>query len=659
MDATLPNAGITRDTFLRHLAASRLFGDAELKQIETDHPNSDAIGLAHSLTVVGALTGYQIDAIGQGQTQNLRIGNYDILDRLGAGGMGTVFKARHRRMKRIVALKVLSSALSKDESFVRRFQREVETIARLNHPNIVMAYDADEAENGHFLVMEFVDGRDLASAIAKDGPFDFARAIDCTLQAARGLAYAHSQDIIHRDIKPANLLLDSSGVVKVTDLGLARLNPAAGGESASTGITQAGGILGTVDYMAPEQAIDSTAIDHRADIYSLGCVLYFLLTGRAIFAGGNAMSVLVKHRESAIPSLFLVRNDTPAELDAVFQRMVAKSPDDRYATMAEVIAALEKIAGSGIVRQAGPVVSGLPFTASTGSSVAPGRPDQKTIVTAPSAVKLLAALVVEPSRMQAGIVRKFLEAQKIEVTKIVATASEAIAAIRAKRSDAIVCALHLDDMTGIELANQVRGEFKENTPGFVLISSESDAKDAEKISHLDRTLLLHKPFTAAQLLQAIGVVTGKAPSLQSTDFSVDEPSDVLPNAIPAARTNRATLKVLIVDDSIVARTHERGVLQDLGFGNFVEVADGAQAIAAAARDRFDLIVTDYNMPLMDGHAFVTYLRQTPGTASVPVIMVTTEMDSKILNPIRRLGVVAIFSKAFSPDDVRPVIDRMF
>src|SRR5262249_39835986 len=155
-------------------------------------------------------------------------GNYEVLDRLGAGGMGTVFKARHRRMKRVVALKVLSRAAGTDDTFVQRFQREVEVISRLTHPNIVMAFDADEGERGHFLGMEFVTGRALASEVQEGGPLSARAALEATLHAARAMEYAHAQGIIHRDIKPANLLRDAGGVVKVADLGLARLHNAGG-----------------------------------------------------------------------------------------------------------------------------------------------------------------------------------------------------------------------------------------------------------------------------------------------------------------------------------------------------------------------------------------------------------------------------------------------
>ncbi len=655
MDVTQANVGISRDDFLGRLADSQLLSASAIETLAHSHPDADAIGLAHALTSGDALTAYQVDAISQGRGHELRMGNYDVLDRLGAGGMGTVLKARHRRMKRVVALKVLATALSTDESFIQRFQREVETIARLKHPNIVMAYDADECELGHFLVMEFVDGRDLSSIVAKTGPLGIARAIDYTLQSARGLTYAHSQQIIHRDIKPANLLLDSTGVVKVTDMGLARLNPAAGGGS-STGITQAGGILGTVDYMAPEQAVDSTTIDHRADIYSLGCTLYFLLAGKAIYAGGNAMSILVRHREAPIPSLLSVREDIPPELDDIFKRMVAKNVNDRYASMAEVVTVLEDLAS-----RAG--AAPLPATDTTtilpsksDSSVSMARSDQRTIVTSPSAVAPLSVLVVEPSRMQARVVRGYLDALQIPVAGVVANGADAIAAVRAQKPGAIVATLYLDDMTGIELAKQVRDEIKDHAPGFVLIGSDVEETDSTSLSQLNRTILLQKPFTSAQLQQSLSLVTGNSHGPASTDFSV---AGIEGSASGVTNRNkRAAMKVLIVDDSSVARANERSVLQGLSFTNFVEVADGAQAIAATAREKFDLIVTDYNMPLMDGHALVAYLRQTPGTAAIPIIMVTTETDPKILDPVRRLGVAGICGKQFLQVDVQAIVDRL-
>ncbi|HYT93186.1 MAG TPA: serine/threonine-protein kinase, partial [Gemmataceae bacterium] len=275
------NEGLTRQELLHSLQEAKLLSPEDFERAGAIEPAvADGKSLARALVAAGLLTSYQAELILNRRFEKLRIANYDVLDKLGVGGMGTVFKARHRRMKRIVALKVLARSLNKDRTFVQRFQREVETIAQLSHPNIVMAYDADEAKAGHFLVMEFVNGPDLATIVQQRGPLSVAEAVDCALQTARGLEYVHARNMIHRDIKPANLLRDVSGAVKVTDLGLARLSSGApNGIIGSTGLTQAGGILGTADYMPPEQALDPSGIDHRADIYSLGATLHFLLTG--------------------------------------------------------------------------------------------------------------------------------------------------------------------------------------------------------------------------------------------------------------------------------------------------------------------------------------------------------------------------------------------
>src|SRR5262249_36064062 len=214
---------LTREEFLRNLSDSGLFSKEEMRATLAALPGAQAAdgeALAQRLIAAGKLTPFQAAAVSERRFEELVIGNYQVLDRLGAGGMGTVYKARHRRMKRVVAIKVLSRRVGQSERFVQRFQREVEAVARLSHPNIVMAHDADEVEAGHFLVMEFVNGLDLATEVQKHGPLPVREAVECLAQAARGLGYAHGQGIIHRDIKPANLLRDVSGAVKVADLGL-------------------------------------------------------------------------------------------------------------------------------------------------------------------------------------------------------------------------------------------------------------------------------------------------------------------------------------------------------------------------------------------------------------------------------------------------------
>lgn len=603
----------------------------------------------------GLLSHFQLQAIGEGRGDSLRVGNYEILDRLGAGGMGTVFKARHRRMKRIVALKVLSANLSGNQLFVKRFQREVETIASLGHPNVVMAYDADEAEIGHFLVMEFVNGIDLAAYVQRYGPMSIPLAVDCVLQAARGLAYAHAQELVHRDIKPHNLLRDDQGVVKVTDLGLARLSQDADTPAAQEEVTMAGGVIGTAAYMSPEQAIDSTAIDHRADIYSLGCTLHFLLTGKAPYAGATVMALLLQHRDADIPSLLAARADCPVRLDEIYRRMMAKLPEGRYQAMSQVVADLEALAAT-LERVPGTpsaTAASTEFHASdTRSANSQGTAPltDLTVALGPSAA-VATVLVVEPSRVQASIIKSYCQEQLYDVVGTAAQGTGAIETVRRLRPRAVISAMHLADMNGLELAEKIRAEITADAPGFVLVTSEGAELDAAALCQLHRVLLLPKPFTATQLSAALEQVigaTGAIPACVTT-------------AINGANrpTARNDLRVMIVDDSAAARMHVRDVLKRLGITQFVDYPDGAHAIAAASPATCDLIVTDYNMPLMDGRALVSYLKQNPATQGIPIIMFTSETDPRLLDPVRRLGVVDILEKSFPMEKVNALLDSLF
>jgi serine/threonine protein kinase/DNA-binding NarL/FixJ family response regulator len=653
MQDTRADVRLGAHELLSSLKESGLLVGADLDQAAAAaSQTSDAGVLAHTLMRSGILTPYQMDAVFTGKAAELRVGNYDVLDQLGAGGMGTVFKARHRRMKRIVALKVLAKNLERDDSFVRRFQREVETIARLSHPNIVMAYDADEANGLLFLVMEYVQGADLATLVQKQGPFRVAAAVSCILQAARGLEYAHSQGIIHRDIKPANLLRDETGAVKVTDLGLARFNPLAEakGSSAPSSITQAGYVVGTADYMAPEQAVDSTTVDHRVDIYSLGATLYFLLLGHPPYQGTTLMATLLLHRDGPIPALARAGNEVPAALDTIFRRMMAKTPAQRFQSMTEVVqalAAVETSLGPPAAGSAGnelvtaPPATGAVPNPETRTSGLSGAPEPTVALMTPNLPQSVPAevLLVEPSRTQSAIIRKYLQDQGVRNLAAVATGQEALRAVKSKSPAVIVCTLHLADMTGVQLAEQVRAECPASTPGFVLISSQDESAQVGSLSKCGKAAVLHKPFTPEQLAEALKLVTAA-------------PASAAPEA------NRGNHRVLIVDDSVVARVHIRMVLTELGLRQFVEAADGAQAVAAVARESFDLIVTDYNMPFMDGSGLVSYLKQNPATAAVPIIMVTTETDPAKLDPVRRLGVAAICDKSFQREEVQEILDEV-
>ncbi len=268
-----------------------------------------------------------------------QLGDYRLLERIGGGGMGTVYKAVHQRMGRTVALKVLRPEIQRDPELLQRFDREVRAAARLTHPNIVAALDAREEGGLHYLITEFVAGCDLEETVRRGGPMSVGAAVECLVQAARGVDYAHRQGVVHRDIKPANLLRDAEGLVKVLDMGLARLDES--DEVSTANLTKSGIVMGTAAYMAPEQARNTRRADARSDIYSLGCTLYFLLIGRPMFVGESAVDTILSHASEPIPSLGAANHAVPAELDAVFHRMVAKNPADRYQTAAEVIAALE------------------------------------------------------------------------------------------------------------------------------------------------------------------------------------------------------------------------------------------------------------------------------------------------------------------------------
>ncbi len=285
---------------------------------------------------------------------------YRILEVLGAGGMGTVYRARHLLMERDVALKVINRNLMGSTSLVERFRREVKTAARLSHPNIVTAHDAEQAGDWHFLVMEYVPGISLSRLVAERGKLPVAAACDYARQAALGLQHAFECGMVHRDIKPQNLMLTPAGQVKILDFGLSRLgNEDAGntdtaaltatgseqGGLASGSLTMTGSLMGTPDYIAPEQVRDAHAADIRADVYSLGCTLYYLLAGKPPFAGMTDLDKVRGHLEGSPRPLSELRPEVPSKLAAVVARRMARLPQDRYQTPAEVAEALAPFAG--------------------------------------------------------------------------------------------------------------------------------------------------------------------------------------------------------------------------------------------------------------------------------------------------------------------------
>jgi len=284
------------------------------------------------------LTYFQAEQILQGKWKRFTIGKYRVLEKLGSGGMGTVFLCEHKLMRRRVAVKVLPTAKAADQASLDRFNREARAAAAVDHPNIVRAFDIDQDENLHFLVMEYVDGTNLQDLVKKAGPLDPVRACHYVYASAVGLDHANAIGMVHRDIKPGNILLDRAGVIKILDMGLARLT-----FDLDDHITRKydENILGTADYLSPEQAEDSHTVDIRSDIYSLGATFYFLLTGSQPFPEGTIPQKLIWHRSRQPRPVSEIRPDVPEAVVSVLTKMMAKKPADRYQTPADVMAALQ------------------------------------------------------------------------------------------------------------------------------------------------------------------------------------------------------------------------------------------------------------------------------------------------------------------------------
>ena len=390
-------AAVAVDRFVETLSQSQILAEEqllELGQLQERFPTPREF--AQELLRRNWLTAFQISFLSQGKAEHLLLGQYILLDRIGEGGMGEVFKARQRNLDRIVALKVIRKESLDNPRVIQRFQREIRAAGQLSHPNIVHAYDADQLAGQYFIAMEYIDGADLAQLVKQSGPLQVAQACEYIRQAALGLQHAHECGLIHRDIKPHNLLVTHQvskgrmsgmlarprlegktvgssaltpplvgdypwGIVKILDLGLARWHEDSG--RANSQLTQIGTVMGTPDFIAPEQARNSHTSDIRADLYSLGCTLYFLLSGRIPYPNGTLTEKLLQHQFDEPEAIELVRRAewtrfgkltgltrvsrdvlrVPAEVIALVKRLMAKRPDQRPASARELADALTVI----------------------------------------------------------------------------------------------------------------------------------------------------------------------------------------------------------------------------------------------------------------------------------------------------------------------------
>ncbi len=352
-------APATTAELIERIRKSGLVPPAELQgYLATPRPGPTPHRLLDGLVEAHLLTRFQADRLAAGKYKGFVLGSYTILDRLGAGGMGQVFLAEHAAMRRFVALKVLPGNVYEDDIARERFFREARAAATLDHPNIVRVFDMNREGKLLYLVMEYVEGASLQTIVEQDGQRTIAAAASYAQQMAHGLQHAHERGLVHRDIKPGNTLVDRAGVARLLDLGLVRSE--SDGDSKLTANLGGRSILGTLDYLAPEQALDSSNVDIRADIYSLGATLYFLLAGHPVFPEGRAGQKLMWQQWRDPTPIDRLRPDVPAALAAIVHRALAKKREERFQTPSELAEALAPWV-AGLVQPIGGLIHAPPY----------------------------------------------------------------------------------------------------------------------------------------------------------------------------------------------------------------------------------------------------------------------------------------------------------
>ena len=445
------------------------------------------------------LTPYQADRIDAGKIHGLILGNYRVLDRLGCGGMGIVFKGEHMRMRRLAAIKVLPLYPDTDERLRRRFLLEMRTIAQMKHPNIIEALDDGYLEGAttgepsvHFFVMEYVPGHDLDELIAEKGPMRPDQACNIAYQVASALAEAYQHNVVHRDIKPSNIRVTADQQAKLLDFGLVR--------RLHHRITDHGTVLGTMDFIAPEQARDASNVDIRADIYGLGGTLFWCLTGRTPFQGNDSLAVtLLRRMNQKPPSLQLVNPMLPAELDALVVRMMACNPDDRYPTPQAVMKALLPFLKSGSCDSFYQMPSAEKKKSQHGKSPVQTSPTSEFGEKTPRVQRVL---VADDTRMVRSFCAHTLHEAGFECDQV-ENGALALSAISSKAYDLLLTDWMMPEMTGLELCQKVR----ENPPSpnfkIILFSSEvTDDKVAQMLAG-GADDFLPKQFSPVQLVARV------------------------------------------------------------------------------------------------------------------------------------------------------------
>jgi response regulator RpfG family c-di-GMP phosphodiesterase/serine/threonine protein kinase len=454
----------------------------------------DPEALLDELVERSLLTKYQATRIAAGTTYGLMLGNYRILDRLGVGAMGIVFKGEHRRLRKPVAIKILAFSSDEDAKRLQRFYAEMEAAAQLHHPNIVEALDAGEIAGRdpdapilHYYVMEYVPGQDLETYVKGHGPLDLAMACDLAYQVASALAEAHLHDLVHRDIKPSNVLRTPKGQAKLLDFGIAR--------RFRHRMTEPGTMLGTIDYLAPEQAKDASTVDIRADIYGLGGVLFWCLTGKPPFPSrGSVVEDLTARLTQPPPSVRTLRPDLPPAVDAILSRMLAPAPDNRYLTPQAVMRAL------------------LPFVQPDASTILPipARPlpspswHQSPCAEGAARSRGQRVLIVDDDELLRALCRTALQSEGLRCEE----ATDGLSGLEAAQAapfDLILLDIHMPGLNGDEVCRRLRANPPHPHVKIILFSGESACDDMAQMLLAGADDYLAKPFSLTQLRSRVHV----------------------------------------------------------------------------------------------------------------------------------------------------------
>ncbi|OAI41641.1 hypothetical protein AYO40_02815 [Planctomycetaceae bacterium SCGC AG-212-D15] len=452
---------------------------------------TDPAALLDLLVAESLLTRYQASRLRSGKFAGLILGNYRVLDRLGTGAMGIVYKAEHIRMRHTVAIKVLSWSTEQDPHLLDRFYGEMRAVAGLHHPNIVSAIDTGECQGEagepllHYFVMEYVQGQDLEEYVKGNGPLSPARAAQIIYQVATALEEAHKHNLVHRDIKPSNILLTAQDQAKLLDFGLVM--------QFRSRMTELGTLLGTIDYMAPEQARDATAVDVRADIYSLGATFFWCLTGQLPFPPhDNLRQDLIIRMTQTAPSVRSLRPDLAPELDAVVARMMALEPADRYPTPQAVTRALLRF----VERD-----SLLHHAQSSLQQMVPGRTSASTDKVV-SASPIHRVLIVDDEEDIRALCQCFLQGDAMECA-VAANGAAALQTLASQPYDLVLLDVNMPGMTGLELVRQLRACPPCANLKLIMFSGHMNPDEMAQLLNAGVDDFVAKPFSGVQLVARI------------------------------------------------------------------------------------------------------------------------------------------------------------